>query len=85
MSVTMGNANLDLRDARIANHPATLDVSLTMGALNLRVPSDWVVAMEPDVTMGETEDKRTRTGSTSDTPHLVITGSVTIGNLVIDD
>lgn len=85
VSVTMGNANLDLRDATIMNRPATLDVSLTMGGLNLRVPSDWVVAMEMDVTMGETEDKRTRIGSTSDTPHLIITGSITMGNLAIDD
>ncbi len=85
VSVTMGNANLDLRDATIMNRPATLDVSLTMGGLNLRVPSDWVVAMEMDVTMGETEDKRTRIGLTSDTPHLIITGSITMGNLAIDD
>ena len=85
VNVTLGNANLDLRDAVIVNQPANLDISLTMGALNLRVPSDWIVAMETDVTMGESEDKRSRTGSTSDTPHLMITGSVTMGNLAIDD
>ena len=85
VNVTLGNANLDLRDAVIVKQPANLDISLTMGALNLRVPSDWVVAMETDVTMGESEDKRSRTGSTSDTPHLVIAGSVTMGNLAIDD
>ena len=85
MNVTLGNANLDLRDATIVNRPATLNVSLTMAGLNLRVPSDWVVAMETDVTMGESEDKRSRTGSTSDTPHLMITGNVTMGNLAIDD
>ncbi len=85
VNVTLGNANLDLRDATIVNRPATLNVSLTMAGLNLRVPSDWVVAMETDVTMGETEDKRSRTGSTSDTPHLMITGNVTMGNLAIDD
>ena len=85
VNVTLGNANLDLRDATIVNPPATLDVSLTMAALNLRIPTEWVVAIESDVTMGESEDKRTRTGSTSDTPHLVITGNVTMGNLVIDD
>ncbi len=85
VNVTLGNANLDLRDAIIVNQPATLDVSLTMAGLNLRVPSDWAVAMETDVTMGESEDKRTRTGPTSDTPHLIITGSLTMANLAIDD
>ena len=85
VNVTLGNVNVDLRDATIVNRPATLDVSLTMAGLNLRVPSDWAVAMETDVTMGESEDKRTRTASTSDTPHLVITGSLTMASLAIDD
>ena len=85
VNVTLGNANLDLRDAIIVNQPATLDISLTMAGLNLRVPSDWAVAMETDVTMGESEDKRTHNASTSDTPHLIITGSLTMANLAIDD
>ncbi len=84
-NVTMGTANVDLRDAKVVNRPATLNVSLTMGGLNLRVPSDWVVTMENAVTMGESEDKRARTGSASGTPHLMITGNVTMGSLVIDD
>ena len=85
VNVTLGNVNLDLRDATIINRPAALDVSLTMAGLNLRVPSDWAVAMETDVTMGESEDKRTRAASPSDTPHLMITGSLTMASLAIDD
>ena len=85
VNVTMGNAKLDLRDASIVNRPATLDVSLTMAGLNIRVPSEWGVAIETDVTMGESEDKRSRTGLTSGSPHLIITGNVTMGNLAIDD
>ena len=76
---------LDLRDAAIVNPPATLEVSLTMAGLKLRVPSHWTVALENDVTMGESEDKRSRTGSTSSTPDLVITGSITMASLTIDD
>ena len=85
VNVTLGNVNLDLRDAKIMNRPAALDVSLTMGGLHLRIPSDWGVAVENNVTMGETEDKRSRTGSTSDSPHLIITGNITMGSVVIDD
>ena len=85
VNATLANVNLDLRDAAIVNPPATLDVSLTMAGLKLRVPSQWTVAFENDVTMGESEDKRSRTDSTSDTPHLVITGSITMGSLAIDD
>ncbi len=82
---TLADVKLDLRDAAIVNIPATLDVSLTMAGLKLRVPSDWTVALENNVTMGESEDKRSRTGSASDTPHLVITGSITMASLTIDD
>ena len=85
VNATLANVNLDLRDAAIVNPPATLDVSLTMAGLKLRVPSQWTVAFENDVTMGESEDKRSRAGSTSDTPDLVIAGSITMGSLTIDD
>lgn len=85
VNVTLGNVNLDLRDATIVNRPANLDVSLTMGGLHMRVPSEWNVAMENSVTMGESEDKRTRTGSTADEPDLIIAGSITMGSVVIDD
>ena len=85
VNVTMGNVKLDLRDATIMNPPATLDVSLTMGGLHLRVPSDWGVSVENSVTLGASEDKRSRTGSTSDTPDLLITGNITMGSIEIDD
>ncbi len=85
VNVTMGNVNLDLRAASVANPPATLNASLTMGGLNLRVPPEWVVSIENAVTMGEAEDKRTRSDAASGTPHLLITGNVTMGSLIIDD
>ena len=85
VNVTIGNVNLDLRGASVADPPATLDASLTMAGLNLRVPPDWVVSIETAVTMGEAEDKRTRRDADSDGPHLLITGNVTMGSLIIDD
>ena len=85
VNVTMGNVKLDLRDATVVNRPAKLDVSLTMGGLHLRVPSDWGVSIDNSVTLGEVDDKRSRAGSASDTPHLIITGNITIGSIEIDD
>ena len=85
VNVTLGNVNLDLRSASVADPPATLDASLTMAGLNLRVPPDWVVRIENSVTMGEAEDKRTRRDADSDGPHLLITGNITMGSLIIDD
>ena len=52
MNGTLADVKLDLRDAAIANPPATLDVSLTMAGLKLRVPSQWTVALDNDVTIG---------------------------------
>ncbi len=85
VNITIGNVNLDLRDATVVDPPARLEVSLTMAGLSVRVPADWDVEMDNVITMGEAEDKRARTASTSGTPHLVISGKVTMGNLTIND
>ena len=85
VNVTMGNVKLDLRDAEVVNRPANLEVSLTMGGLHLRVPSDWGVAIDNSVTLGEVDDKRSHSGPASETPHLKITGNITMGNIEIDD
>ncbi len=85
VNVTMGNVKLDLRDAEVVNRPANLEVSLTMGGLHLRVPSDWGVAIDNSVTLGEVDDKRSRSGPASETPHLKITGNITMGSIEIDD
>ena len=85
VNITMGNVGLDLRDAVVANRPATLDVNLTMGGLVVRVPTDWVVNMENVITMGEAEDKRTRVATDPGEPHLVISGKVTMSSITIDD
>ena len=85
VNITMGSANLDLRDAQVVNPPAQLDVSVAMGELNLRVPSDWIVEFDNVVTLGDAEDRRARTGPVSGTPHLVIVGKLTMGSLTIDD
>ncbi len=84
-TVTLGSAKLDLRDAKIVNPPAILDITVTMGEVKVRVPTDWVVNMDNTVMMGESDDKRSRAGQSSNTPHLIITGNVTMGGLAIDD
>ena len=85
VNVTMGNVNLDLRSATIENPPARLDASMTMGGLHIRVPSDWVVEIDMNVTMGEAQDKRDKREGASSDPHLVITGNMTMGSLEIQD
>ena len=84
-SVTMGEVVIDLRDTTIASPPAHLNVSITMGSMEIRVPSDWVVNLENSVTLGEVQDNRTSRAQSSGTPNLVIVGSLTMGNLQIND
>ena len=84
-TVTFGSAKLDLTDAVVVNRPATLDATVTMGAINIRVPSDWSVSMENTVTAGESEDKRTHRTAGASEPHLVVIGQITMGSLTIED
>lgn len=85
VNVTMGSVNLDLRDSKIGNPHARLDVSVTMGELNLRVPPEWIVEFDNVVTLGDADDKRARTEPTAGAPLLVIDGKLTMGSLTIDD
>ena len=84
INVVMGSGSLDLRNARIVNKPATLEVSLVMGEVKVRAPAEWNVRIANSTQMGETKD--TRPGSSADAnPDLIINGSVTMGSLQITD
>ena len=84
VNVVMGNGTLDMRDARIVDKPATLEVSVVMGEVKVRVPADWNIRIANSTQMGDTKDTRARQND-SDNPDLVIRGSVTMGSLQITD
>jgi hypothetical protein len=115
----MGDTDLDLRNAVSDGQPITLDISVMMGDVIVRVPDAWTVDVQITPFLGEVQDRRgqpdpvrTRarnrrggnddgwtdqgstgsngstgangsTGSPSAPGHLVLTGSVTMGDLVI--
>ena len=85
INVVMGNGNLDLRDARIVDKPATLEVSVVMSEVSVRVPTDWNVQIANASQMGDAKDVRPAGNTASDTPDLIITGSVTMGSLHVTD
>ena len=66
--------------------PATLEVTVVMGEMKLRVPGEWNLRLENDTIMGETKDERLvrETGGEAQTD-LVIKGSVVMGSLKIED
>ena len=84
INVVMGNGTLDMRDATIVGKPATLEVSVVMGEVKVRVPAEWNVRIVNSSQMGDTKDTR-RSQNNSDDPDLIIRGSVTMGSLQITD
>ena len=84
INVVMGSGSLDLRNARIVNKPATLEASVVMGEVKVRVPNEWNIRIANSSQMGDTKDAR-RSQNNSDTPDLIINGSVTMGSLQITD
>lgn len=84
INVVMGSGNLDLRNARIVSKPATLEASVVMGEVKVRVPAEWNVRIANSSQMGETKDARP-SQSDSDSPDLIVRGSVTMGSLQITD
>ena len=82
INVVMGNGTLDMRDATIVDKPATLEVSVVMGEVKVRVPTEWNVRIVNSSQMGDTKDTR-RSQNNSDDPDLIIRGSVTMGSLQI--
>ena len=80
----MGESKLDMRDIDITDVPAELCVTCVMGQVNIRVPSDWSVAIDNSTVMGDSKDER-RGAPISTDADLTITGTVVMGSLKIDD
>lgn len=81
-----GSVELDFRDAALSDNAAHLTVSVTFGALKLRVPPDWTVhCRDVKVTLGDIVEQRHPPAPEQTNPQLTITGAVTFGRLEITD
>ena len=85
VNAVMGSIELDMRDASVREKPARLEVAAVMGSVTMRVPNGWNISIDNSVVMGQTEDKRRLNGGTEGDVDLIITGSVVMGSLEIDD
>ena len=81
----MGEANIDLRESSVQEKPAILELTVVMGEIKLRVPSEWNVRVDDDIIMGELKDERMRRETSDSETDLVIKGSVVMGALKIED
>lgn len=84
LSVTMGEIKADLRRAAMEGEEAALDLSLTMGGVELRVPSNWQVVNDVSPFMGVVEDKtEPRPDAAGVQRKLVLRGKITMGAVTI--
>ena len=81
--VAFGGAELDLRDAHVADPPATVECLVAFGGAEVQVPEDWTVDVEVLSLFGGSEDNRPPTGTTGDVD-LVVTGLALFGGVSIE-
>jgi len=78
----LGGVQLDLRDSKMTESSAVIEVFVMMGGIDLWIPADWIIVNEVDVVMGGIEDK-TRGSSSENAKRLVLHGTVLMGGLNI--
>lgn len=78
-----GSVELDLREARIDNPPAIIDVSCLFGGVDIRLPPDAAVENDVLALFGGVEDKRPATGS--DAIAINLRGTAIFGGLRLQD
>jgi hypothetical protein len=81
-----GGAELDLRDAGIADPPATVECLVAFGGAEIHVPDEWTVEVDVLSVFGGSEDARPRSadgGGDRDTD-LVVTGLALFGGVTVE-
>ena len=83
ISVLMGGALVDFRNAHPNARPIRVDVLVVMGGVQVVVPSTWNVQVEADATMGGIRDMRSGVVDAQRPADIMITGRVLMGGLEI--
>jgi hypothetical protein len=81
-TAVMGGCEVDLREARIANPPAVVDVFAFWGGVEIRVPRDWAVDSQVTAILGGVED-RTARDTLDASQQLVVRGMAMMGGVDI--
>jgi hypothetical protein len=75
----MGNAKLDLREARVMNGETQFDLRVIMGEVELIVPPGLRVECDGSAFMGEFDDQHSASLAAPDAPLIRVTGSALMG------
>lgn len=80
----IGGVDIDLRDATLDPHGATLDLNATMGGIQLTVPEEWAVEFESDTLAGGFQaDVNSADDLPPDAPKLHVHATTRMGGATI--
>ena len=83
--VVFGNAEIDLTGARLEGGQATVSLSVVLGSIELRVPSNWQVIIHGTPVLGSIEQKAKTVSDADKKATLYIKASVVLGSITIKD
>jgi hypothetical protein len=79
----MGSAELDLTESVIDHEVVEIDVDMTFGSVEVRLPESASASIDGvSATAGSVQDKR-RTSRPAGRPHVVLTGKVAFGSVEV--
>jgi predicted membrane protein len=84
VEVVLGNADIDLTQARLEGGRATLAASAVLGRIDLRVPPDWRVVVEGTPVLGSIEHDRKAPVGAEGAPVLELRTSVVLASIHIE-
>lgn len=81
LTATFAGVELDLRNAKLAEQGATLEVRAVMGGIEIRVPDNWLVSCDVHPMLGGVDNDTRVPKGDPNPPALHIVGSLTLGGL----
>lgn len=85
LTAVFGGAELDLRDAKVADRPARVNALALFGGVEVIVPRDWNVRMEVLPVLGGASDDRPRREERHESVDLEVTGFAAFGGVSVSD
>ncbi len=86
LNAAFGGLDIDLRECRIEGQEAVIEVFVMFGGIDIFVPKDWQLVLQPVAIFGGCSDARQpmeRDKAAGGAPRLVVRGTVLFGGLEV--